>query len=141
MRRTSSRRLDNASRGATALVKADEAPTTWKDLLGERWSTNLGIAQAGAGGSALALTRFQRDVLGDNYLRDYSRNTRVFDSLGAELDGLARGGHSGGQQRQHRSRTKTRPSRSSCPPKASPHMTTTPGLLRPPPIPLLRKYL
>jgi iron(III) transport system substrate-binding protein len=61
------------------------------DLLGERWSKNLGIAQAGAGGSALALTRFQRDVLGDDYLREYSRNARVFDSLGAELDGLARG--------------------------------------------------
>ena len=75
----------------TALVKADEAPTTWKDLLAERWSKNLGIAQAGAGGSALALTRFQRDVLGDDYLREYSRNARVFDSLGAELDGLARG--------------------------------------------------
>lgn len=75
----------------TALVKADDAPTTWKDLLSERWTKNLGIAQAGAGGSALALTRFQRDVLGDDYLREYSRNTRVFDSLGAELDGLARG--------------------------------------------------
>jgi iron(III) transport system substrate-binding protein len=75
----------------TALVKEDEAPTTWNDLLGQRWSKNLGIAQAGAGGSALALTRFQRDVLGDDYLREYSRNTRIFDSLGAELDGLARG--------------------------------------------------
>jgi iron(III) transport system substrate-binding protein len=75
----------------TALVNEDEAPTTWKDLLGERWSKKLGIAQAGAGGSALALTRFQRDVLGDDYLREYSRNARVFDSLGAELDGLARG--------------------------------------------------
>ena len=75
----------------TALVKADEAPTTWKDLLGDRWSNKLGIAQAGAGGSALALTRFQRDVLGDQYLHGYAGNTRVFDSLGAELDGLARG--------------------------------------------------
>jgi iron(III) transport system substrate-binding protein len=75
----------------TALVKADDAPTTWKDLLGDRWSNKLGIAQAGAGGSALALTRFQRDVLGDQYLHGYARNTRVFDSLGAELDGLARG--------------------------------------------------
>jgi iron(III) transport system substrate-binding protein len=75
----------------TALIKGDAAPTTWKDLLQERWSNKLGIAQAGAGGSALALTRFQRDVLGDDYLREYAGNARVFDSLGAELDGLARG--------------------------------------------------
>lgn len=42
-------------------------------------------------GNALALTRFQRYVLGDEYLRRYATGTRVFDSLGAELDGLARG--------------------------------------------------
>ena len=75
----------------TALVQQDAAPATWKDLLEDRWSNKLGIAQAGAGGSALALTRFQRDVLGDDYLLEYARNARVFDSLGAELDGLARG--------------------------------------------------
>lgn len=75
----------------TALVDAADAPKKWQDLLDERWEGNLGIAQAGAGGSALALTRFQRDVLGDDYLRDYATGARVFDSLGAELDGLARG--------------------------------------------------
>lgn len=75
----------------TALVDPDDAPTRWQDLLEPRWAHRLGIAQAGAGGSALALTRFQRDVLGDDYLRDYADDTRVFDSLGAELDGLARG--------------------------------------------------
>lgn len=75
----------------TALVDPADAPTSWKDLLSPRWSHKLGIAQAGAGGSALALTRFQRDVLGDGYLRDYAADARVFDSLGAELDSLARG--------------------------------------------------
>jgi len=75
----------------TAVVDANEAPKTWKDLLSSRWHDKLGIAQAGAGGSALALTRFQREVLGDGYLHEYSSGTRVFDSLGAELDALARG--------------------------------------------------
>lgn len=75
----------------TALVDPAEAPTSWGDLLQDRWSGKLGIAQAGAGGSALALTRFQRDVLGDEYLHEYAGETRVFDSLGAELDSLARG--------------------------------------------------
>lgn len=75
----------------TAMVDADEAPRTWKSLLEPQWDDKLGIAQAGAGGSALALTRFQREVLGDDYLREYASGTRVFDSLGAELDALARG--------------------------------------------------
>ncbi|MEH3128649.1 MAG: extracellular solute-binding protein [Mycolicibacterium neoaurum] len=75
----------------TALVDPAEAPASWNDLLQDRWTGKLGIAQAGAGGSALALTRFQRDVLGDEYLREYAGETRVFDSLGAELDSLARG--------------------------------------------------
>jgi iron(III) transport system substrate-binding protein len=75
----------------TALVDPADAPKSWKDLLNARWADKLGIAQAGAGGSALALTRFQRDVLGDDYLRAYAGETRVFDSLGAELDSLARG--------------------------------------------------
>lgn len=75
----------------TALVDAADAPARWQDLLEPRWDDKLGIAQAGAGGSALALTRFQRDVLGDDYLREYAKDARVFDSLGAELDSLARG--------------------------------------------------
>lgn len=75
----------------TAMIDKDAAPTAWTSLLDKRWDGKLGIAQAGAGGSALALTRFQREVLGDDYLRDYAGRTRVFDSLGAELDALARG--------------------------------------------------
>ena len=66
----------------TALVDADQAPSEWKDLLNERWAHKLGIAQAGAGGSALALTRFQRDVLGDDYLRQYAP-THGFSTLSA----------------------------------------------------------
>ncbi|MEV8398179.1 ABC transporter substrate-binding protein [Streptomyces niveus] len=76
----------------TALVEKEEAPRSWRDLTTERWRGKLGIAQVGAGGSALALTRFQRDRLGDDFLRAYAGNdVRIFDSIGAELDGLARG--------------------------------------------------
>ncbi|WP_326594560.1 ABC transporter substrate-binding protein [Streptomyces sp. NBC_01803] len=76
----------------TALVDEDEAPRSWRDLTTDRWRGRLGIAQVGAGGSALALTRFQRDELGDEFLRAYAGNdVRIFDSIGAELDGLARG--------------------------------------------------
>lgn len=76
----------------TALVDEADAPRSWHDLTTERWRGKLGIAQVGAGGSALALTRFQRDRLGDDFLRAYAGNdVRIFDSIGAELDGLARG--------------------------------------------------
>ncbi|GHP18311.1 iron(III) transport system substrate-binding protein [Rhodococcus fascians] len=75
----------------SALIEGDDRPTSWANLLDDRWKGNLGIAQAGAGGSALALTRFQREVLGDDYLREYSSEARVFDSIGAQLDALARG--------------------------------------------------
>jgi iron(III) transport system substrate-binding protein len=74
-----------------AVVDDTDAPTSWNSLLEDRWDDKLGIAQAGSGGSALALTRFQRDVLGDDYLRRYSSEARVFDSIGAQLDALARG--------------------------------------------------
>lgn len=63
--------------------------TSRMGLLDIRWADKLGIAQAGAGGSALVLTRLQRDVLADDHLRDYVTSTRVFDSLGAELDSLS----------------------------------------------------
>ena len=57
-----------------------------------RFKGKVGIAQVGAGGSALALTRFQRSALGDEFLNKYAHNRpRIFDSLGAELDSLARG--------------------------------------------------
>ncbi len=74
-----------------AVVHPQDAPTSWNDLLDGHFSHKLGIAQVGSGGSALALTRFQREVLGDDYLRSYATESRVFDSIGAQLDALARG--------------------------------------------------
>jgi iron(III) transport system substrate-binding protein len=74
-----------------AVVDPQDVPTAWNDLLDGHFSHKLGIAQVGSGGSALALTRFQREVLGDDYLRTYAGQSRVFDSIGAQLDALARG--------------------------------------------------
>lgn len=74
-----------------AVVAPQDVPTAWNDLLDGHFSHKLGIAQVGSGGSALALTRFQREVLGDDYLRTYAGQSRVFDSIGAQLDALARG--------------------------------------------------
>ncbi len=75
-----------------AIVTAAEAPKSWTVMTDPAMKGKIGIAQVGAGGSALALTRFQRSVLGDEFLTAYAANRpRIFDSLGAELDSLARG--------------------------------------------------
>ncbi len=76
----------------SAIVSKEDAPTSWTVMTDPAMNGKIGIAQVGAGGSALALTRFQRSVLGDDFLIAYAANRpRIFDSLGAELDSLARG--------------------------------------------------
>jgi iron(III) transport system substrate-binding protein len=75
-----------------AILSKEDAPTSWSAMTDPGFEGKIGIAQVGAGGSALALTRFQRSALGDNFLNAYAANRpRIFDSLGAELDSLARG--------------------------------------------------
>ena len=75
-----------------AILEPDEVPTSWSVMADPAWRGRIGIAQVGAGGSALALTRFQRTALGDDFLAAYAGNRpRIFDSSGAELDSLARG--------------------------------------------------
>ena len=76
----------------SAIISKEDAPTSWTVMTDPAMNGKIGIAQVGAGGSALALTRFQRSVLGDDFLTAYAANRpRIFDSLGAELDSLARG--------------------------------------------------
>lgn len=74
------------------VVSDEDAPANWADLLDEQWSGNSGIVQVGAGGSTAALTRFQLEVLGEDWLIDYAANDpRIFDSSANLTDALARG--------------------------------------------------
>lgn len=74
------------------LIDAADAPEDWADLLDPDLSGVTGIVQVGAGGSTAALTRFQLDVLGEDWLRDYAAaEPRIYDSSAALTDGLARG--------------------------------------------------
>ncbi|MEU9750762.1 ABC transporter substrate-binding protein [Streptomyces niveus] len=76
----------------TALVDKEDAPTSWHDLNEARFKGHLGITQVGAGGSSLALTRFQEDRLGPDYLPALAgQQPRIFDSSSAALESLARG--------------------------------------------------
>ena len=74
------------------VVDEADAPQDWADLLDPQWSGQVGIVQVGAGGSTAALTRFQFDRLGEDWLRDFAANSpRIFDSSAALTDALARG--------------------------------------------------
>lgn len=76
----------------TALVSEADAPKSWKDLLDPKWKGKIGTTQVGAGGSSASLVRFQRNVLGDDYLRGYAdQKPRIFDSSGAQQESLSRG--------------------------------------------------
>jgi iron(III) transport system substrate-binding protein len=74
------------------VVDKKDAPENWSDLLDSKFAGKSGIVQVGAGGSTAALTRFQLDVLGQNWLKDYAANKpRIFDSSASLTDALARG--------------------------------------------------
>jgi iron(III) transport system substrate-binding protein len=74
------------------VVPEPEAPKNWADLLDPRWQGRTGVVQVGAGGSTAALTRFQLQVLGEGWMRDYAATApRIYDSSAALTDGLARG--------------------------------------------------
>jgi len=118
-----------------AILGKEEAPTSWSAMTDPGFEGKIGIAQVGAGGSALALTRFQRSALGDDFLNAYAANRpRIFDSLGAELDSLARGEVQLGTtvvSAVNLAQAVTPPCSSSSPRKASRPTTTTPAS-RPP---------
>lgn len=75
------------------IVDEADAPQNWADLLDEQWAGGqAGIVQVGAGGSTAALTRFQLDALGEDWLRDFAATSpRIFDSSAALTDAVARG--------------------------------------------------
>ncbi|GAA3617553.1 extracellular solute-binding protein [Nonomuraea rosea] len=75
-----------------AVVPKDQAPKNWADLLDPKWQGKLSIVQVGAGGSTAALTRFQIDKIGEEYLTKFAANKpRIFDSSAGQTDALARG--------------------------------------------------
>lgn len=74
------------------LVDEADAPESWADLIDDKWKGVAGITQVAAGGSTAALTRFQLEELGEDYLRDYAAlDPRIFDSSGALSDAVSRG--------------------------------------------------
>lgn len=74
------------------VLSEDDAPKDWADLTDAAYAGKFGLVQVGAGGSTAALTRFQLDELGDDWLKDIAANDpRIFDSSANLTDALARG--------------------------------------------------
>ncbi|MEU0649120.1 ABC transporter substrate-binding protein [Streptomyces umbrinus] len=78
--------------GYNSAVVTDDPPTGWKDLTAPRYAGKLGVVAITTGGSLNALTRFQLEVFGEDFLKAQGRQEpRIFDSTSTEVDALARG--------------------------------------------------
>lgn len=74
------------------VIKEADAPQNWADLLDEKYKGQNGVVQVGAGGSTAALTRFQFDRLGSDWMAQFAAtDPRFFDSSASVTDALARG--------------------------------------------------
>ncbi|WP_075200803.1 ABC transporter substrate-binding protein [Leucobacter celer] len=75
-----------------AAVEPGEAPTSWADLLDDRWTGKIGVVSAGAGGAAQGQAAFQEKVLGSDYWTDLAaQKPRLFDVTSVAMEALARG--------------------------------------------------
>jgi iron(III) transport system substrate-binding protein len=73
-------------------IHTEDPPDGWEDLVDPRYEGQLGIVAITTGGTLNALTRFQLDTFGPQYLDGLAANQpRVFDSTSTEIDALARG--------------------------------------------------
>lgn len=76
----------------TNLVSEEDAPTSWADLLDERWKGKIGITSGMAGGSSIALNRFVTEKVGDDFWpRMADLDATIYDSGGQRQEALARG--------------------------------------------------
>lgn len=73
-------------------IHTENPPDGWEDLVDPRFRGELGIVAITTGGTLNALTRFQLDAFGPQFLdRMAAQKPRVFNSTSTEVDALARG--------------------------------------------------
>ena len=76
----------------TQLVKEEDAPKSWKDLLDEKYKGKIGIVDGGAGGSVAAMNRFIAEEVGGDYWKDLAAlDPVIYESGGTRQTALARG--------------------------------------------------
>ncbi|MBF6180808.1 ABC transporter substrate-binding protein [Nocardia otitidiscaviarum] len=78
--------------GYNSAIIDENPPTRWEDLADPRFKGDLGIVAITTGGTLVALTNFQIENLGVEFLEGQARNNpRIYDSTSTEVDSLARG--------------------------------------------------
>lgn len=76
----------------SSLVEPEEAPTSWMDLLDEKWHGKSGVVSVEAGGTLVALANFERTRLPAEFLPRFgATKPRVFDTTAVQINALARG--------------------------------------------------
>lgn len=76
----------------TRVVSEEDAPTSWADLLDEKWSGKIGISQGLSGGSNIALNWFVEEKLEDGYWEKLAAlQPTIYDGAGQKLTAFARG--------------------------------------------------
>lgn len=73
-------------------ILTQDPPDGWQDLIDPKYQGQLGVVAITTGGTLNALTRFQLETFGPQFLDGLAANQpRVFDSTSTEIDALARG--------------------------------------------------
>jgi iron(III) transport system substrate-binding protein len=76
----------------TALVKSEEEPKSFADLLKPHWKDRIGMPTIDAGGSAFSVQAFVREVVDKDYWNKMkAQNPRVYPSIAPTVTNLARG--------------------------------------------------
>lgn len=74
------------------LVKDEDAPKSWANLVDGKWAGKIGIVQGNSGGGVAALNRFMETKLGTDYFSKYAAlKPKIYEGVGPEQTALARG--------------------------------------------------
>lgn len=76
----------------TAIVKKEEYPKSWKNLLDPKWKGKLGAPSIDAGGSAFTAHTFLRQNFGEDFWKKFAaQNPRIYPAAAPTVTDLVRG--------------------------------------------------
>ena len=74
------------------LVKSEDAPKSWAELVDPKWAGKIGIVQGNSGGGVAALNRFMETELGGDFISKYAAlKPKIYEGVGPQQTALARG--------------------------------------------------